>query len=468
LTASQQNATIRIDSQDGNIDRRRWTVARSFLVGLDVGTSSSKAVVFTPDGLEVGTGRAATPWHSAPHGAELDPAELLAAARDAIGQALEAAPAGTVAGLGVTSMGESGVLLDRTGQAVAPLIAWYDTRDKADRAELAAVFGPDFSTRTGLPLQGQWSITKHRWLVANHPVASATRRLNVAEWIVRGLGGEEATEQSLASRTGWLDLAGRRWWPEALEWSGASASLMPALMTAGTPLGSVSGQAGIAALTGAVLTVAGHDHQAAAVGAGAAGAGDELDAGGTADALVRTVAAGLAPGAVAQLASAGITVGWHVLADHWCLLAATQGGLLLQRVLGALGVSGSELARLDTEALTAESGRVAVDDAGGNGVTISGIGDGVRPAHVWRASLETVTAQSQRIHDAMSVVAGVPHNLVATGGWSRSEALLRLKHAALGPLTRSPVGEAGARGAALLAGVAAGVYAGPDDLPRPA
>ena len=47
-------------------------MARSFLVGLDVGTSSSKAVVFTPDGLEVGTGRAATPWHSAPHGAELD------------------------------------------------------------------------------------------------------------------------------------------------------------------------------------------------------------------------------------------------------------------------------------------------------------------------------------------------------------------------------------------------------------
>lgn len=441
----------------------------SFLVGLDVGTTSSKAVVFTLDGREVGKGRAPTPWRRVPLGAELDPTELLTAARVAVGQALTAIPDGTVVAVGVTSMAESGVLLDRTAQPVAPLIAWYDTRDSHELAELTDVFGADtFSSRTGLPLRGQWSITKHRWLVTNHPVASATRRLNVAEWIVRGFGGEEVTEQSLASRTGWLDLAARRWWPEALEWSGASPSLLPPLVTAGTPLGSVTDQAGIPALTGAILTVAGHDHQAAAVGAGAAGAGDQLDSCGTADALVRTVPAGLAPGAVAELAGAGITVGWHVLADRWCLLAATQGGLLLERILGMLGADGGDLARLDTEALSAETRPLAVHDTAENTVTITGIGDGVRPAHVWRAALETVSAQSQQIHDAMSAVVGAHQSLVATGGWSRSEALLRFKQAAMGPLTRSPVGEAGARGAALLAGIAARVYAGPDDFPRPA
>jgi sugar (pentulose or hexulose) kinase len=444
-------------------------MATSFLLGLDVGTSSSKAVVFTLDGREVSSGWAPTPWRSVSLGAEMDPNELLTAARAAIGQALKAAPEGTVAAVGVASMAESGVLLDRTGQPVAPLIAWYDSRDSQELTELAAVLGPDnFSSRTGLPLWGQWSITKHRWLVTNYPVAAATRRLNVAEWIVRGLGGEEATEQSLASRTGWLDLAARRWWPEALEWSGASAGLMPALVTAGTPLGSATERAGIPALTGAVLTVAGHDHQAAAVGAGAAGAGDELDSCGTADALVRTVPAGLAPGAVAELAAAGITVGWHVLADRWCLLAATQGGLLLQRVLGMLGVGSSDIARLDTEAQAASTRAVAVHDTDENAVTVTGIGDGVRPADVWRAALQTVTEQSRQIHDAMSAVVGTHHVLVATGGWSRSEALLRFKQAALGPLTRSPVGQAGARGAALLAGLAAGVYAGPGDFPPPA
>ena len=79
--------------------------------------------------------------------------------------------------------------------------------------------------RTGLPLRQQWSLTKHRWLIDNVAAArSAVRRLNVAEWIVRGLGGEEASEQSLASRTGWLRLARRDWWTDTLAWSGARSS----------------------------------------------------------------------------------------------------------------------------------------------------------------------------------------------------------------------------------------------------
>ena len=106
---------------------------------------------------------------------------------------------------------------------------------------------------------------------------------------------------------------------------------MPALVTAGTPLGRVSADAGLPRLTGAVLTVAGHDHQAAVIGAGADGPGDELDSCGTAEALVRTVAPGLSPRVVAELAECGITTGWHAVADNWCLLGATQGGLALQR-----------------------------------------------------------------------------------------------------------------------------------------
>ena len=170
------------------------------------------------------------------------------------------------------------------------------------------------------------------------------RRLNVAEWIVRGLGGEEATEQSLASRTGWLRLAQRSWWSDTLEWSGASETLMPPLVTAGTPLGRVSADAGLPRLTGAVLTMAGHDHQAAVIGAGADGPGDELDSCGTAEALVRTIAPGLSPLVIAELAEAGITTGWHAVADHWCLLGATQGGLALQRVLALIGKDNADLA----------------------------------------------------------------------------------------------------------------------------
>jgi sugar (pentulose or hexulose) kinase len=437
------------------------------LVGLDVGTTSSKAVVFDTDGIALSEGSAPTPWENTPDGVELDASALVESAVQALGVALSRAPEGPVLGLGVTSMAESGVLLDRHGAPVAPLIAWHDTRDDAEVQRLAADIGADrFARGTGLPLRGQWSLTKHRWLVDHRPECrSATRRLNVAEWVVRSLGGAEVTEQSLASRTGWLDLATRTWWSETLDWSGATASLLPELVTAGTAVGTVSDRPGLERLRGAVLTVAGHDHQAATVGAGAHGAGDELDSCGTAEALVRTVPAGLAPDAVAALAADGITVGWHVLAGHWCLLAATQGGLALQRVLRLLGVGPEALPALDAEALRHTGDGLVVSGVDDATLTISGIGSTADPAHLWRAALEAVTQQARTIHAAMAAVAGPHQALVATGGWARSTALLATKRRILGPLGVAPVKEAGARGAALLSGVAAGVYGGVGELP---
>ena len=412
----------------------------TLFVGLDVGTTTSKAVVFTEDGDPVASGRATTPWTVTDSGAELDATALLDAAKSAVAQALADCPPGPVGGLGVASLAESGVLLDRRGESVAPIIAWHDTRDHAELESLReAVGAQNFSATTGLPMRQQWSLTKHRWLIDNIPSArSAVRRLNVAEWIVRGLGGEEAGEQSLASRTGWLRLADRSWWADTLAWSGAGESLMPPLVTAGTPLGRAGADAGVPRLAGAVLTVAGHDHQAAVVGAGADGPGDELDSCGTAEALVRTIAPGLSPDVVAGLADAGITTGWHAVADHWCLLGATQGGLALQRILALLGKDRADLPTLDADA-----------------IALPMPADGDSPAHRWRAALEEVTEQAADIHDAMSAVAGPHRKLVVTGGWSRSAGFLAVKRRRFGDLTQTDVSEAGARGAALFAAKAA-------------
>jgi sugar (pentulose or hexulose) kinase len=311
-----------------------------------------------------------------------------------------------------------------------------------------------------LPFRQQWSLTKHRWLLDNVSSArNAVRRLNVAEWVVRGLGGEEATEQSLASRTGWLRLAERSWWDETLAWSGAGETLMPPLVTAGTPLGTVSADAGMPRLTGAVLTVAGHDHQAAVIGAGADGPGDELDSCGTAEAMVRTVTPGLSPLVVAELAERGITTGWHAVADNWCLLGATQGGLALQRVLALLGKTRADLPALDAEAIALPMPEMRVVAPAFGRLDILGVADGDGPAQLWRAALEAVTDQAAEIHDAMSAVSGAHRSLVVTGGWSRSEGLIAVKRRRFGELCRADVNEAGARGAALLAARAAGASA---------
>jgi sugar (pentulose or hexulose) kinase len=429
----------------------------TLFIGLDVGTTTSKAVVFTQDGDPVASGRATTPWTVTSTGAELDATALLEATKSAVAEALAECPAGPIGGLGVASLAESGVLLDRRGEPVAPVIAWHDTRDHSELESLRDAIGAQqFSATTGLPLRQQWSLTKHRWLLDNvSSVRNAVRRLNVAEWIVRGLGGDEATEQSLASRTGWLRLAERAWWDDTLDWSGADQSLMPPLVTAGTPLGRVGADAGLPRLTRAVLTVAGHDHQAAVVGAGADGPGDELDSCGTAEALVRTISPGLSPDVVADLAEAGITTGWHAVADHWCLLGATQGGLALQRILALLGKDRADLPALDAEAIALPIPEIRVAAPAFGRLDILGVGDADSPAHLWRAALETVTQQAAEIHDAMSAVSGVHRTLVVTGGWSRSEGLIAVKRRRFGKLMLADVNEAGARGAARLAAKAA-------------
>jgi sugar (pentulose or hexulose) kinase len=172
--------------------------------------------------------------------------------------------------------------------------------------------------------------------------------------------------------------------------------------------------------------------------------------------LVRTISPGLPPSTVTELAEAGITTGWHAVADHWCLLGATQGGLALQRVLALLGKTTADLPELDAAALALDEPAVTVVAPPFGRLDIVGVGDGVGPAQVWRAALECVTNQAACVHDAMSTLSGPHRAMVATGGWSRSQALLTLRRNRFGDITRPDVDEAGARGAALLAARAAG------------
>lgn len=442
----------------------------ALLVGLDVGTSSAKAVVFTDQGEVVGEGRARTPWISTSYGVELPAEELLNAAIEALRSALVAAPGATnIAAVGITSMGESGVLVDRHGTPVAPVIAWHDSRDREEVEALRRDIAADtFAATTGKPLRGQWAITKHRWLLRHIPSASsAVRRFNIAEWVVRGLGGDEVTELALACRTGWFDLSRRDWWPEGLAWSGARPDLMPPLVEAGSPVGQITRVDTHPRLQGAVLTVVGHDHQAAAVGVGAIGEGDEVDSCGSAEAIVRSIPAHLKDRQVRDLANAGITTDWSIQPGRWSLLAGTEGGLAMQRVLNAIGVERDGLTALDAAALDSPQGRVQIEGIGTDAVQVRNIGDGVTPGEIWRAVVEATTDEVTQLHNSMTAIVGKHREIIVTGGWSHSTALMAVKRRRLGALRLSPVHEAGARGAAIYAGRAAGVLKSDGVFPGP-
>jgi sugar (pentulose or hexulose) kinase len=402
------------------------------LVGIDVGTTYCKAAVVDGDGMAGAHGRVFTPWRRVPTGAEVEPERLVQAAVSAAGQALERSPAGRIEAVGVTSMAETGALLDAYGEPVAPAIAWHDERGAKEVGALERELGDErFTVATGLPASPLCTLAKYRWLRSHHEGSErGVRWLNVAEWVVRSLGGDEVGDLSLGSRTGMLELDRRAPWSEALEWANAPAGLLPTPAPSGTPAGHVT--RGLERARGAVLCVAGHDHLCAAIGAGAVGEGDVFDSCGTAEAFVRSVEPSLPGEARLRAVAGGVTVGWHALPDRLALLGGFESGLALQRVERVWAVE--DAGELDAEA---------------------------------RAVLDALATRGKAILRTIEEVAGRTMRIVVSGGAARSEAVLAIKRSALGPFERPPVQEAGARGAALLAGCAAGVFAGVGELPTP-
>lgn len=449
------------------------------LLGIDVGTTMTKAVVTTVDGHELSWGRSPTPWRPFATGAEADPHQFLAAAVDAAGQALEAAPEGRVVGLGVTSVAETVVLLGHDGQPVAPCIAWHDQRGEEQAADLVATFGrAAFSRRTGLAPSHVCTLVKLAWMTRHRDIPMA-RAMSIADWVAHMLGGEQAAEASLASRTGALSLKDRTWWAEGLVWAGVPPSLFPSVAQAGTRLGQVTHEvlgrlpldglpASLGRLPGAAVACAGHDHLCGAAGSGVLRHDQVLDSCGTAEALVRSVPA-LSEDEVARVVQSGLNTGWHTLPGSYALVQGHFLGLVLDRVLSLLGVEGRDrLEALDRAAADVTPGTLRVTQGGPyTPPAISGLAPGCSPAALWAAALVCVTEAPPKGLAAMEVIAGPAEELVLSGGWSRCAGLRRAK-VGLAPKVRWPsVVEAGARGAALFGGCAAGLFAGPADFPVP-
>ena len=428
------------------------------LLGIDVGTSACKAALLDIDGVEVAHGQAPTPWESVPTGAQVDPDALLAAVARAAAEAIAQAPEGRVAGIGVASVAETGMLLDATGRVLHPPIAWHDARGIAEARALERDL-PDFSARTGLPASALCSLTKLKHLA----IHGAARWLNVAEWIVHRLGGRQVSELSLSSRTGLLDLDPRAPYADALAWADLPGDLLAEAVLAGTDAGRSDGAA-VPGTEGAVLTVAGHDHVVAGLGVGVIAPGDVLDSCGTAEAIVR-VAPPLDAAARRRSVAGGVTVGWHVAQGRQALLAGLWSGLALREVLDDLGIGESDREELSAGALAIAPGDAPALELELHSLERSRVDlPAAAPAAVWRAAIDAVARDVEALIAHVDAVAGPHSRLVVTGGWSRDAAVFDAKRR-LGAIEAPPVAEAGCRGAALLSGVAAGLYASADDLP---
>lgn len=448
--------------------------ALPILLGVDVGTARVKAVAFGLEGNELAHGDQPTPWVKDGVGIEMDPAQLARVIRAVVAEvsdkaAVDRSSGVRVVGIGVTGMAEAGVLVDRDGTPLHRIVGWHDPRGDVEtiRVEIGV---EAFQRAVGMRLNVQPSLAKIVWLQRVYPsLTDASRFLSVPEWAVFCLGGSPVSELSLASRTGLLDVG------EAAPFAGAVAllgrNLLSEIVVAGSPAGTARHDALPAGVRGAVLTVAGHDHQAAALAVGAVRPHALFNSMGSAEALIRCVEGPLDPAAVGRLAEQGMTAGWGVVSGRSTVLRGLRTGLLLEEVATLLGAHDRESRRrlsdeallLDTDNLPAE----VLSQAETGGLVPDALAQGFPAAVIWAAAVRDLTARSAQLLAGMAVELGPYEHVTVAGGWARNDSVIAEKRRQLGEITVSTLREAGSTGAALLAGVAADILERPETNPSP-
>ena len=159
----------------------------------------------------------------------------------------------------------------------------------------------------------------------------------------------------------------------------------------------------------------------------------------------------------------GVTVGWHLAAGRQALLGSLWSGLALQEVLAELGIGEGDRAKLSSQARAADLSPLELELHSLDRRPLQ-LPAGVGPEGIWRGAIDAVGAEVEAVLAHIETVAGPRRKVVVVGGWARDEAVLASK-LSLGTVEAPPVAEAGSRGAALVGGVAAGLFESVDTLP---
>jgi glycerol kinase len=457
-----------------------------YILALDQGTSSSRAIVFGHDGREVARAQQEFPQIlPAPGIVEHDPEAIwssqLMVAREALKQA--GATAGDLAAIGVTNQRETTILWERdSGRPVANAIVWQSriTAGECDRLK-AQGLEPLFREKTGLVLDAYFSGTKIKHLLDAD--ASLRRRAEAGEvlfgtvdsfliWRLTG-GQRHVTDVSNASRTLIFNIHTLDWDDELLAILNIPRKMLPEVR----PSSEIYGHAA-AEWLGAEVPISGcaGDQQAATFGQACFDIGDAKNTYGTGCFLLLNT--GTRP--VASTHGLLTTVGWQIDGQvTYCLEGSVFiAGAAVQWLRDGLGIirRSEEIGPL-AESVPDAGGVVFVPALVGLGApywdpyargAILGLSRGTTAGHIARATVEAMAFQTRDLIDAMQQDAGVTlGRLKVDGGASVNDALLQFQADLLdAPVVRPVVAETTALGAAYLAGLAVGYWADLNDVSR--
>jgi glycerol kinase len=449
-----------------------------YILALDQGTTSSRAIVFDDTGRAIATAqREHRQIYPEPGWVEHDAEEIWEKQSAVAIEALAAAKltARDVAAIGITNQRETTVVWDRrTGRPAGNAIVWQDRRTAADCAKLqAAGHEPFFAERTGLRLDPYFSGTKLAWWLEHHPELRTPAEQGellfgtIDSWLIWKLTGGKvhATDASNASRTLLLNLRTTNWDADCLSVLGVPAAMLPAVVDCSGVVAEVSTPPELAGLP--IAGIAG-DQQAALFGQACFTPGMAKNTYGTGCFLLMHTG----PKPVSSQNKLITTVAWRM---GGCTEYALEGsvfiaGAVVQWLRDELQIIRSapecdELAATvpDSHGLFLVPAFVGLGaphwDPYARGAAF-GVTRGTNRAHFCRAALESIALQSEELIRCMEKDSGTPlEELRADGGAARSDLLLQIQSDLLEcDVVRPQCVETTALGAAYLAGLATGVW----------
>ena len=459
-----------------------------YVLAIDQGTTSSRAIIFDKAGSIVATGQLEHEQIFPQAGwVEHDPAQIWNNVREVIGQALSKAnlTRHDIRAVGITNQRETAVVWDKTtGVPVYNAIVWQDTRTQPLVDRLAADGGIErFKPTVGLPLATYFSGTKIVWILENVPGAREKADSGdlifgtTDSWVLWNLtggveGGVHATDVTNASRTLFMDLETLQWDQSILGIFGVPLSMMPEIRSSSEVYGTVSEHSLLREVP--VAGILG-DQQAATFGQAAFETGEAKNTYGTGNFLIFNTGTEIVHSHNGLLTTLGYKLGDQP--PHYALegsIAVT--GSLVQWMRDNLGLIGSA-AEIETLAQT-------VDDNGGayfvpafSGLfapywrsdargALVGLTRFVNKGHIARAALEATAFQTLEVIEAVNADSGVPlTEIKVDGGMIANNTLMQFQADILGvPVVRPVVAETTALGAAYAAGLAVGFWSGLDEL----
>ncbi len=446
------------------------------ILALDQGTTSSRAVLFDHTFQPLGQKNIPLTQHYPREGwVEHDAEDIFHTQMQAAGILLATVNA-EIDCIGITNQRETTILWNtETGKPVTPAIVWQ-CRRTAPQCEALIAGGLEHSIKqtTGLPIDAYFSATKIAWLLSNCPeartLADDGKLLfgTVECWLIWKLTGNHLTDVTNAARTMMMNITTLEWDADICRRLGIPLSILPKIVDNAGTFGTVRRDASIPpALWGKPVTASAGDQQAALFGQTCFSIGDTKNTYGTGCFALMNI--GDRPIFDEKLIT---TVGWKI------------GNQLTYALEGSVFNAGSSIQWLRDElrliSSAAECDRLAetVEDSGGvifvsafTGLgaphwdmyargALLGVTRGSNRGHICRAVLEGIAYQSAELIIAMQKASGIPiRSLKVDGGASVSTPMMQFQANLLNiPVDRPKVTESTALGAAMLAGIGAGMY----------